>query len=248
MSDFPVEHLSASSLTRFMRCPRQWQDYYVYGNKGAGSSATVLGNAVHLGMSRVLKGEDPGSFWLDTYKEHEDADYSRMAPHVCAEWAVKLLYHYYETIGKHLNVLDTEIEIAIEVPGVDIPVIGFIDFETDDRNVDLKTTGYFSPKQVRLNPEWRFQQHVYQLHNSKPSEIHVLTRSKTEPVLVPNSTQHMLYIHPPAPEGTQRQIKQVYDMIRYCWENYGDGPWPGNPIHEWSGKYCNLKGQGCCQD
>ena len=246
MTDFPVEHLSASSITTFLRCPRQWQDKYIRGNRGPSNSALMLGSAVHLGLSRALKGEDPGSFWLETLKENPEVDWSKMAPDKCAEWAVKLLYLYYETIGKHLNVTDTEVEVLIEIPGMDIPVIGFIDILTDDRVVDVKTTGYFSAKQVRLNPEWKFQMNVYQIFENLPGEFHVLTRAKTDPIRVPTSINDPLYVYPPDPLETARFIRQTYQQIKYAWETWGDEEeWPGGVTHEWAGRYCDV--ENCCQ-
>lgn len=245
----PVEHLSASSLTTFLRCPRQWQNKYVLKQVEPSSSALVLGSAVHLSMSRALMGEDPGSYWLETLKEAEkqgEIDWSRMKPDTTAEWAVKLSYDYYELVGKYLEVEDTEVEVTLEIPGMDIPVIGFVDVVTADRIIDLKTTGYFNTKSVRVNREWVFQMNVYQLYQNKPAELHILTRSKTDPVVVPSTVRSPLYVPPINQEEMQRFILQTYQQMEWMYETWGeDTPWPGAPTHEWSGKYC--KAPNCCQ-
>jgi hypothetical protein len=115
--------------------------------------------------------------------------------------------------------------------------------------VDIKTTGYMSPKQVRLNRDWKFQASVYQLYQEKPAEFHVITRAKADSIRVPSGINDPLYVHPRSREVTEAQIRQVYQQIKYAWETWGaDEPWVGGVTHEWAQKFCPLKGAGCCQD
>jgi len=237
-----------------MRCPRQWQDRYVHKREGGSSEALLLGGYVHLMLSHALKGEtiDAKNALDMVLIEQGGAANIVTKPRYPLDLAkveglgLKMVYDYYETIGKWLEVEDTEIEVKIEVPGVDIPVVGFIDFTTPDRIVDVKTTGYFNPKQVRLNPEWKFQANVYQLHQDKPAEFHVITRAKSDSIRVPTSINDPLYVYPPDRASTERQVAQVYSQIKHCWETWGDAePWPGGVTHEWAGKYCGVP--NCCQ-
>jgi hypothetical protein len=254
VSDFPVDHLSASSLTTFMRCPRQWQDKYVHGNRGPSSEALLLGGFVHKMLEGTLKGEVPNA--METMDQTitdqgglDNIDFNRLDEWKVYDLGLKMVYDYYETIGKWLDIEDTEVEISLDVPGVPIPVVGRVDFTTPDRIVDIKTTGYFSPKQVRLNRDWLFQARVYQLYQPKAAEFHVITRAKEDSIRVPANISDPLYVHPSDPKVTEAQIRQVYTQIVHAWETWGaDEPWVGGVTHEWAGKYCQLKGQGCCQD
>jgi hypothetical protein len=248
MSDFPVDHLSASSLTLWMRCPRSWQDKYVHGNRGPSSEALLLGGFVHAMLEGALKGEAPDA--LETFatvaEEQGEIIFSRLDEAKVYNLGLKMVYDYYETIGKWLDIEDTEVEISLDVPGVPIPVVGRVDFTTPDRIVDIKTTGYFSPKQVRLNRDWLFQARVYQLYQPKAAEFHVITRAKEDSIRVPANISDPLYVHPSDPKATEAQIRQVYQQIKYAWETWGaDEPWVGGETHEWAGKYCAV--ENCCQ-
>jgi hypothetical protein len=254
---FPVDHLSASSLTTFMRCPRQWQDKYVHGNRGPSSEALLLGGFVHNYLELVLKGVTPDAMEVmnQTIIDQgglENIVFSRLDADKTYHLGMKMVYDYYETIGKWLDIEDTEVEISLDVPGVPIPVVGRVDFTTPDRIVDIKTTGYFSPKQVRLNKDWEFQARVYQLYQDKPAEFHVITRAKENSIRVPGDANDKLgylsplYVAPKPREATETQIRQVYQQIKYAWETWGaDEPWVGGVTHEWAGRYCSV--ENCCQ-
>lgn len=237
-------HLSASALALHMRCPRQYQASYIFGQKGQPNDAMMLGNAVHLGLSRLLVGEDMGDFIQDAL---EQADYAWEDPRT-DDLAVAMVYHYWETVGKHIQpqVVATEREFLIEVPGVELPLLGYIDIETQTTLIDLKTTRYFSRKSVRPNKEWRFQQGIYQLEIPKPSEVHVLTRAKTDPVVVPDSTSHPLHFGRIDSEKIERMVRDEWRRICWHYETYGEKPWPGNYSHDWASKYCSLGSECAC--
>jgi hypothetical protein len=234
-----------------MRCPRQWQDKYVHGNRGPSSEALLLGGFVHDCLELILKGDNNVDYdlYLKTAEDQGGFDnivFNRLDHISTYNLGLKMVYDYYETIGKWLDIEDTEVEISLDVPGVPIPVVGRVDFTTPDRIVDIKTTGYFSAKQVRLNPEWKFQARVYQLYQPKAAEFHVITRAKEDSIRVPANISDPLYVHPSDPKATEAQIRQVYQQIKYAWETWGaDEPWVGGVTHEWAGKYCNV--ENCCQ-
>lgn len=233
-------HLSASSLSLHMRCPRQWQQSYVFGQKGESNDAQTIGKGVHLALSRRLMGAPEGNWWkevtLDSGYTPEDATSQTVAE--------TMLYFYWEQVGKHLSVVSTERELLIDVPGVDLPILGYVDIETPQRLIDLKTTRYFSRKGVRPNKEWRFQQGIYQLEIKKPAEIHVLTRAKSDPVVVPDSTEHALHFGMLDTEKIATMVSDEWNRIKFHWETYGENPWPGNSMHDWAGKYCSVV--NCC--
>lgn len=232
-------HLSASSLSLHMRCPRQWQQSYIFGEKGDANDAMKIGQAVHLCLSRRFMGEEEGDWWaeaLDGYVPEDDRSKGV---------AQAMVYHYWEYIGKYITPLSTEREILVTIPDMEIPILGYIDLETVDRNIDYKTTRYFSRRGVRPNKEWRLAQGIYQLDTPKPSEIHVLTRSKSDPVVIPDSTDHPLHIGLVNAAQVVRTVQYEWQKIKDNFENYGaEHPWPGNPMHEWNAKYCGL--EDCC--
>lgn len=234
-------HLSASSLSLHMRCSRQWQQAYLLGERGGANDAMVIGQGVHLCLSRRFMGLPEGDWWQEVLDE---ANYVPEDPR-SKEVAEAMVYHYWEYIGKHITPVATEREILVNVPGVDLPLLGYIDLETQDRNIDYKTTRYFSRKGVRPNKEWRLAQGIYQLESPKPSEVHVLTRSKSDPVIVPDSTNHPLHFGMIDPDKVIQTVQYEWQRIQDNFNNYGiERPWPGNSMHEWAHKYCGLA--DCC--
>jgi hypothetical protein len=244
--DFPVEHLSASSITRFVRCPRQWQDYYVLGNKGTSNSHLVIGLAAHLALSRLLKGEEAANYWLETVEEQGDINWAPLTPEKAHGIAIKHVYDYYETVGKYLMVEETEAEISFEVPGVPIPVVGKVDVVCPDRGIDVKTTAYMNSARVQVNREWVLQGEIYQIAYPKPFEFHVVTRAKENPLVLPSGPSHPLYVPLKNPFITKNFVRQVYEEILFFYETYGaDEPWRGNITHPWADKYCSAP--NCCR-
>lgn len=244
----PLEHLSASSISLFLRCPRQWQEVYIRGIRGSSSSSLVIGSAVHLGLSRILKGEEPGHFFEEAMVAADEENGEiiwKDSPGASKTWAEKMLYQYYEKVGKYLDVVSTEQEILVEIPGIDIPLLGYVDIETSRGIIDVKTTGYVSRK-PELNPEWKLQMHIYQLEYPDPGEFHVVTRSSTNPVVVPDSPSHPFYIASPGKDYLDF-VKKVYKEMVFFYEEFGEKEnWRGNVTHPWAGKYCPL-GAECCQ-
>lgn len=234
-------HLSASSLALHMRCPRQWQQSYILGEKGEKSDALVLGLGVHLATSRLLLDQPVGDWWTDALEGYAPTDAN------LGELAATMVYHYWETIGKHIQpqVVAAEHEFYVDVPGVDLPILGYVDIETTSTLIDLKTTRYMNANRVRVNKEWRFQQGIYQLEIPKPSEVHVITRAKTNSIVIPDSTSHPLHFGRIDAQKIQQMIQYEWQKIVFNYERYGDEiPWPGNAMHDWAGKYCNVK--ECC--
>lgn len=251
--DFPVDHLSASSITTFLRCPRQWQAKYVHGLEGPSNSALLIGSAVHDWLAQELAGEDP--VWTAVWEEaiikqggRENIVWKDKEP--AAEIiAFRQAEAYYHTVGRVLNVLETEKEISVRVPGVPIPVVGFIDIVCPDGIIDVKTTGYLNAKSVQTNREWTLQANIYQLAEPKVCEFHVITRSKDSPLVLPPTDDSPLVIQPPKGQKTEWLVKQVYEEILFMHQNFGEHLiWRGGFTHPWAGKYCPLRGRGCCQD
>jgi hypothetical protein len=244
----PLEHLSASSISLFQRCPRQFQERYIRGERSPSSSSLVIGSAVHLGLSRVLRGGDLGTPFEDARDEHlaNSGEIIWKDKEAAAKkWTEKMLFEYWEKVGKYLDVKETEKEILLDIPGIDIPLLGYVDITTNRGIIDVKTTGYFSRK-PELNPEWKLQMNIYQMEDPRDGEFHILTRSSTNPVVVPVSNTDPLYVNCPTLSSTLSFVGSIAKVMEYYYEEWGDEhDWPGNLVHPWSAKYCMVK--NCCQ-
>lgn len=225
----------------------------MYKSEFTSNSSLIIGSAVHIALSRSLKGEPVGDFFVDAVKttlngdkDHKgatDIDW-KSSPDASENIAKKHLYDY-DPYGKYLQVVETEKEISLEIPGIPIPVVGFVDIVCADRLVDIKTTGYFK-RNPTINQEWKVQANIYQLYQESPFEFHILSRSKTQPVVMPGSKDDPLYVEPPQRRDTELFLRQIYDVMTYYVDRFGEDEWPGNRTHPWAAKYCPL-GESCCQ-
>lgn len=244
----PIEHLSASSINLWLRCNRQWQAKYIFHAPTSSNSALILGSAVHLGLSRALMGEGQGDYFDEVVEsENESVEFIEWKdkPDVVRKKAERHIDNYLLAVAPYLgHIEETEKELEVIVPGVPIPVVGFIDIETKSRLIDVKTTGYFK-RNPELNPEWSLQARIYQAAVQKPAEFHILTNSDKFPIVTPSDSDDPLYLASPGkPTKLFNFIQQVYDEMTHAWEKWGDEPWPGVPTHPWSYKYCGV--ENCC--
>lgn len=242
----PLEHLSATSISLFLRCPRQFQETYIRGRTDLSvSSAMVIGSAVHLALARTLKAEPLGAYFDDVLAGESSEIIWKDKESAARKIAQTMFVNYYHKVGRYLNVLDTEQELLLEIPGVDIPLLGYVDIITDRGVIDVKTTGYVSRK-PELQKSWKLQMNIYQLKYPYPGEFHVLTRNAREPVVVPDSSLHPFYVAPPKMDF-EATIRNTYRAINVFYNEFGvEEDWPGNITHEWAAKYCPLGGK-CCQ-
>ena len=245
----PLEHFSVSSISLFLRCPRQWQERYIIGRPQPSNSSLVIGSAVHLALSRILNEEIEGPYFDEAVAEHQGKGTGEIiwkdSPSASYDIASRHVENYINLVAPFLGpVLRTEHEFYLDIKDVPIPCKGFIDLETETKIVDYKTTGYFNRK-VTPNPEWKFQLKTYQLVVPKDAEIHVLTRSPKFPISTPSSTDDPLYLSAPlATSGMEQYLRQMYFTIEDYWKRWGESPWPGNAVHSWAAKYCGVA--DCC--
>jgi len=237
-----------------MKCPRQWAEKYLHGNVGAPSSSLIIGSAVHKANEIAFKGEVvfPAKVWEQIIEEsggYGAINWGRDTPEKAYDLFQEMSLAYWDTVGKFLTPVALEREIEFKIEGIDLPIIGFIDLELEHKIVDYKTTAWYNSKQVQPNQEWRVQTSIYQLARRKPAEVHVITRSKTDPVVIPDSDKHKLYFGLVDEDQLHNTLQYEYQRMLYHMERYGmDYDWPGNVLHEYAYKYCPLMADGrCCR-
>lgn len=249
MTDFPLDHLSASSINKFLRCPQQWQDSYLLKRKARVGSALVIGSYVHSSLSNLMQGKqyDAKALFAEAVEKEDGLIDWKEKPEDAYRIGTKMVLDYWEAVGRHLTTVKTEQEFDITLEGVGIPVVGFVDLETRNTVIDYKSTAYFNTKSVRVNKEWIFQIAVYQLIVPKPGEVHVITRAKVaQPIVVPTSQSHPLHFGLIDRDKTAKIIRDCWLRMMFYWETYGlEKPWPGNPTHDWASRYCGV--EDCCK-
>lgn len=238
-----LRHLSASSIGMLMRCPRQFQHRYLRGEKERPGESLVVGGTFHevlewnyrtkieshedqpladavqyfhdIAVPKVLE-ESGGSDnveWNDT-------------PEAALSDAERITSAYYRSVVPRIQPTATEQKFTIEVPGVEVPIIGFIDVQEEARTLDTKTGKQASRK---VKPSWQLQGRMYAFATQKPTEYHSISRAKTPTIVTALESADMVV---PVPTEAQmdnftKLVNTASDLIRHFLATYGtEDEWP----------------------
>lgn len=160
-----VEHLSYSSISLLQTCGRAWANRYAYGKRGDKASWNlVFGSAWHETIEHTIEGIARGANkkklvngMPDTFKKKliaqvgdQKVDWDGMTYEdglelgtaMAAEPTVKNFVRRYKPLLARDGSPAIEFKFKMQVPGVPVPVIGFIDLINEDGvPCDLKTAG-----------------------------------------------------------------------------------------------------------
>ena len=131
----PLRHLSASSISAFLECPMAFYGRYVFRwpeqHPPFMVRAMRLGAAVHSALEAFHLGRDPIAALLTQWPRDLDAD----------AYPVALgLVRLYTSTQERDPRDRTEHKFSVRVPGVDLPVIGYIDLVRGLTIREFKTT------------------------------------------------------------------------------------------------------------
>lgn len=256
----PIDHLSASSLQMLEVCPRQWQQRYLKGRIEAPGAARVLGQANHRAHGfnwnvKIMSGADvPTSSiveffhdqaWPDTLAEYGGSGEIKWddTPDAARLLGEKMVTVYHEQVSPRLLPDRIEKEFTLDMPGVPVPVVGYIDL-TQKQNlpiVDLKTS---KNRVSKIKGQWRLQGMIYQLAEKRPVDWHVVTKAKqpaaVTPLEEPGLMQPLNWLQLGA------MVKLVHGLAwtaNYYYETYGpDEDWPTLGVgHDWRCDWCGYK-------
>lgn len=244
-----IDHLSYSSVTSYLLCPKSWRYKYLDREVTFRSPALVYGSAVHNTVEAYLtdKSLDLPDLWEKHFEEQIQGG--------------DLILWNYETPEEYLNqglMLFTEPEIVLElekitpmvknkevqiekrielrVPGVDVPVIGYIDVITADGVPgDFKTSSKsWSQSQAENETQSLFylaalQQAGHKIDNYWTFRHFIFVKTKKP------KFQMFEHFHNPG------QVMWLFNMIRNVWQGIQADVFPENPTGwKCSDKYCDF--------
>lgn len=238
-----LHHLSASSIGMLMRCPRQFQHRYLRGEKERPGESLVIGGSFHNTLewnyqtkiqSHVDQPlEDALQYFYDVampkaIEDNGGADFIQWddKPETAVSDAERITAAYYRHVVPRIQPISTEQKFSIEVPGVEVPVIGYIDVQEADRVLDTKTGKQASRK---VKPSWQLQGRTYSFATQKPTEYHSISRAKTPTIVTALESADMIV---PVPTEQQmgeftRLVNTAADLIRHFLATFGvDEEWP----------------------
>lgn len=268
--EFPpqIERLSATGMKMFLRCTEQYRQRYILGSKKPPSLAMLTGRADHQAIEHSMRQKIetwtdlPVGEVVDRYVHVVETEVEEAGgineledrPDVTT-WdmartrGVDGVTKYHRTISPQVQPVEVEEEFSIEVPGLPVPVIGYVDLVAvasdlsggGETIIDRKTSGRSVSK---IAHDWRFQGRIYQLHRPVPHHWHVTVLSKrgVRAELQPPG-QHVL--EPPKDGGRAiaKQLAMIGLQIGSLYQRYGpDEPWPASGVtHPFACDYCGWR-------
>ena len=223
LEGFKSQHLSYSSVKLWNQCPREWWLKYKYQITSPSIPAFAFGTAIHQSIQRALLegGVDDAVVdrFEDLLKTTAVSQGIQMGPASLYEQVNLgksiLGDHYIRQLLNNIKVsTEAQIERRVEffVPGVDLPVIGYIDIIDDSGHpYDIKTSKYDwdeGRSEEEVQPDF-YLTALDELgdtsHNGSFSHL----------ILVKNQSAPTAYLMTTHREGYK---KRVFDMVQQMWE------------------------------
>lgn len=245
-----IQHLSYSSLTTYLTCPEQWRRKYILHQPTTATPALIFGGAFHNTIERYITQEKRTAsltdlwpdVWQEKMREELTVTWGDDTPAGCFEEGLRMfgsadVQRVIDEIVPHVDDRGPMVErkVEIRVPGVPVPVVGYIDVITDDHVPgDFKTaSASWSDDRAQGEMQPLFYLAALDQAGYAMSDLrfrhYVFTKTKTPRVQVID------HVH------TWNEVLWLFQMVRRAWEAIDAGVFPLNP-GGWacSPKYCSY--------
>lgn len=238
----PVEHLSATALTEFLNCAEMFRLKRLVRKPERYRADMFFGTVFHRTVADVFRARTDSlsaieiatlyqHAWADTLSENGEPEWDKAAPSDMFENGGLMLASFMQTVLPLVTPDRVEERFEERVPGVPVPIVGYIDAESEQLIHEFKTA---SQKNIRPKPRWRFQGRIYQLAVDKPVAWYVTTKQVTPVSYTPVDNPELL-MEATNKDATVRLVVQAVEQLNDMYARYGpDTPWPTNgQLHEW---------------
>ncbi len=224
-----IEHLSVSSITKYLACPRSWKYKYLEKQPERKSSALAFGSAFHESIENyVTRKSDVNilDLWSAAWgKQSEkvtldlgDTPESMHNEGVRMFSSPKIMYEL-SAIKEPRSI---ELPVKLTVPGVPMPIIGYIDVITADGVAgDFKTSKSKWPEDKAAN-------------SLQP--LFYLAALKQMGIETPMKFRHYVFIKTKEPntqvietEFKSSQILFLFSLIQNVWKSIDAGAFHESP-------------------
>jgi hypothetical protein len=241
-----IDHLSYSSITTFLECGENWRRKYILKEATQPTPALVFGSAFHGAVEAAVT---PGNtislndLWNTNWNKQieQPVFWGADTPEQHCNEGLRLLSHKTVTdaissikVGTDEQGPKIERKVELHVPGVPVPVIGYIDLILEDGTpADLKTSkmswseakasdslqGLFylaALNQAGVDINWKFQHCIFV--KTKEPKVQILENT-----------------HKPA------ELFFLFEIVKRVWKSIETENFPINPTG-WmcDPKYCDF--------
>jgi hypothetical protein len=253
----PVRHLSASSIGLASKCPEQWRRKHLLKEEDVASTALVIGNAFHETVRRnfetkMKEGVDlpeaeVTEVFLDCWNTHVakqlergGIDWGTSNPSEAALKALQISKQYIAEVAPRIMPLAVEQRFNAKlIPGLPVPILGFIDLVTEGMVVDYKT----SSRAIKsMKADWMIQGRIYQMVTGKDFGWHVITKAKEPSIWTPlESPDLLLPYSSQGIEEAQRHVRTIGWTLNHYYLTLGwENPWPTSGLYSGACAMCPM--------
>jgi len=259
----PIDHLSYSSINTYHLCPNAWKKRYIDKVRTPTATALVFGSAFHATVEAYIEAKATGqdadlaTLWPEKWAaklerersidwgDDDPDDMQALGLRMCGKLDVsgggknrtETATEFLGKIVPRMNGGKPEIErkVSLSVPGVPVPVIGYIDIVTADGvPADFKTASrawYANKAHDELQPTF-YLAALAQMGEPVPDgkfRYYVFTKTKSPKAQILET------------ERTPGQMLWLFELIRETWQAIEAGVFPSNPTGwKCSEKYCDY--------
>lgn len=248
-----IDHLSYSSISTYLTCPEHWRRKYVQKEKTPATPALIFGSAIHGTLEQAITERHNGqaligymplnALWQNIWAEKvrsEEVEWGADTPEQHFNEGIRILGApdvQRLVDGTRLTTdeggLFMERKVTLNVPGVPVPVTGFVDILHDDGVPgDFKTSSMawtMDKAREQLQPLF-YLAALNQAGHTVPGlrfRHHVITKTKAVKVQTLEC------------QRTWDEVFWLFDLIRRVWEGIEREVYPYHP-DAWicSPRYC----------
>ena len=242
-----LTHLSYSSISHYLNCGRSWQFKYQQDLPEKKSSSLIFGSAIHGAIRQHIQGgQDLRQSWRESWSKE-----LALTPDIeCGTDNQTELFNYGVHLFSNEDVLSMvknlkplvlngspcmELKVELNIPGVPVPVIGYIDLIQDSMiPVDFKTAGR----------SWSQEQADKELQ----ATFYLATLNQAGMVQLPAKFEYIVFVKNKTPKiqrfVTERTASDVFRLFNLVGEVYRamskDVFLPNPTAWSCSEKYCSF--------
>lgn len=256
-----LDHLSPSSLSMLRRCPRQFQERYLFGKKERPAEAPVIGTAVHAGLElnfgqKITSGVDMSTAELLTWYSDVGFDSTIEAEQAKAGDSIAwdtdperakvrgrvMLGEYHNLVSPRVQPVSVEGSFAIDL-GAPVPIVGRFDIEEAQQVIDVKTG---KRKTSKPKEAWRIQGAVYNKARGKPVAFHSVsaTEGNAVSIVTPLESEDLLIaLDAHELDVMSQDVRALAALACLLFDLYGlNQSWPTwGRFHDWACSYCGFR-------
>lgn len=255
------QHLSATQLALFAACPEKFRRRYVMGERTPSGAALVLGGAVgktiELHLVEKIGEQDHAPIdevFGQALADKVDSEGDQLvwgeneSYNATQQTGLALVTSWARDVAPTINPVSVEHKVEYRIPGLPVPILGYIDIVEAERTIENKTAGR-KPNRGEPRPDWIIQGLVYRAALGLPHEWHIGVKVKAPYWLTPASEgadQLRVEWQESARSLVDRILGVRARQMHAMFTLYGpDGPWPDGIDHESYGNsvcsWCGYK-------